>query len=236
MSGAMTLEKKASFTLEPHVFEPRHVLAWFGFTLSAGIVNAGAVLASDTVVTHITGSVTNVALDASLGAALLFVISLFIGGAMVASLVRETLRSRPRIAPVVPIALATTTLLAVTLAGHLGAFGQFGATDSASTKTYLMLGLLAASMGMLNAAVAGVTGNQVRPTSAGRRRTSPATSFVVCSEPGRGRAPSSGGPPSVSPCSACSAWARSSRLGCVALTLLPAREPVSVPDSRSQAR
>ena len=156
MSDAMTLEKK--------VFELRFVLAWLGFTLSAGIVNAGAVLASDTVVTHITGNVTNVALDASLGVALLFVISLFIGGAMLASLVRETLRSHPRLAFFVPIAISTSTLLAVAFAGRLGAFGEFGQFGSAGMRRYLMLGLLAASMGMLNAAVAGVTGNQVRTT------------------------------------------------------------------------
>ncbi|MDB4943569.1 MAG: putative transrane protein [Labilithrix sp.] len=152
-----------ALSFEDRIFEPRYVASWIGFTLSAGIVNAGAVLACDTVVTHVTGNVTQVALDKELGFALLFIVASFIGGAMLAALVRETLGSRPRVAFAAPIAASAAVLLAISFVGSLGLFGAFG-ESRVSSRTFLLLAVLAGAMGMLNASVAGVTGNQVRTT------------------------------------------------------------------------
>lgn len=149
---------------EGRVFEPRFVFGWLLFTLSAGIVNAGAVLASNTVVSHITGNVTALALDASLGVTLLVVIALFVVGAMLSTLLAESLSSRPVLGFALPITLAAALLVTTALAGKSGFFGVFGAAHKVTKLTFVMLGLLALPMGMVNAAVATATSNQVRTT------------------------------------------------------------------------
>ena len=149
---------------EGRIFEPRYVFGWLLFTLSAGIVNAGAVLASNTVVSHITGNVTALALDASLGVTLLVVVALFVVGAILASLLAESLSSKPALGFALPITFAAALLLTTAIAGKSGLFGVFGAAHEMTSLTFVMLGLLALAMGMVNAAVAGATNNQVRTT------------------------------------------------------------------------
>lgn len=146
------------------IFEPRNVASWILFTFGAGIVNAGAVLASDTVVSHITGNVTNVALDASLGAALAIAVGSFLAGAMMGSFFAERFAARPIQAFVAPVAAASGLLFVVSSLGAHGAFGTFGVVSKLGAPALIMLALLASSMGLLNSGVAAATGNQVRTT------------------------------------------------------------------------
>ncbi|MDF2692120.1 MAG: putative transrane protein [Labilithrix sp.] len=155
-------------TLEARIFEPRYYLGWLLFTLSAGFVNAGTVVACKSFVTHITGNVTNLAGGSALGGTSLardyaFIVGMFIGGAMLAVLIAETLRSRPKFAFALPVLASFAILVAIGLAGRAGSFGPFGADqDEMGPRAFTMLGLLGAAMGMVNASIANATANQVR--------------------------------------------------------------------------
>jgi Protein of unknown function (DUF1275) len=153
----------AAFAVDSRIFQPRHLLGWLLFTGSAGFVNAGALVASKSFVTHITGSVTNIASDWALAGNYLVVVGMFIGGAMLAVLVAETLRSRAKLAFALPVLLSFGMLVAIGLAGRAGSFGTFGAAeDGLGPRAFMMLGLLAAAIGMVNASVANATANQIR--------------------------------------------------------------------------
>lgn len=176
------------FYTESEIFKPRHVFGWVVFTLSAGFVNASAVLASKNVVSHITGNVTNMATDTALAGSYLLVVTLFIVGAMVAVLVTETLRERPKLAFAIPIVMSTVLLVAISIAGRRGHFGVFG-DDDPSASEFTMLGLLAGSMGLVNAAISAATNNQIRVT----HLSGPATDFAghvvrAALDRGKGRA------------------------------------------------
>ncbi len=151
-------------TNDDHVFRLRAVLGWLAFTTAAGVVNAGAVLGCDNFVTHVTGTVTNVALDGSLARVFCIVIGAFIAGAMFAVLMAETFRSRPPVALVLPVLVAFTLLIVIAIAGKADAFGDFGQHREDIRRTLPMLATLAAAMGLVNAAVASVTRNQIRIT------------------------------------------------------------------------
>src|SRR5262245_14608765 len=105
------------FASESRVFAPRHVLGWTLFTLSAGFVNAGSLVACRNFATHITGSVTNLAADASVASDYVLVIALFIGGAMLGVLVAETLKARPKLAFALPVLISFTILVTIAVAG-----------------------------------------------------------------------------------------------------------------------
>lgn len=161
-------------TIEDHVFKPQHVVAWLLYTLSTGVTNAAAVMACDNFVTNITGHVTNLGVDASTTGEIALVISLFIVGAMLGVLVSETMKSRPRIAFSLPVAVSVAMLCAIGIAGRVGFFGRFGATEDATPRMSVMLGILATSMGMINASIAVATSNQIRIT----HLTGPATDLA----------------------------------------------------------
>lgn len=137
-------------------------MGWTLFTLAAGFVNAGALFACNNVVTHITGSITNIAVDASLASHLALVVLLFIVGGMIAVLMGEMFESRPKLAFVLPVLMSFGTLLAIAIAGRAGYFGAFGVDSEKSGRAFAMLGLLAAAMGMANASIAVATDNQIR--------------------------------------------------------------------------
>ncbi len=151
-------------SFEGKLFEPRNVASWLLFSLGAGTVNAGAVLASNTVVSHVTGSVTNLALDGSLATVLAFVVGSFLAGAMGGSFFAESFKMRPVQAFVAPVAVSSAILFVVSSLGGHGAFGVFGVGAKLDVAEVVMLGLLSASMGVLNAGVAAATGNKIRTT------------------------------------------------------------------------
>ncbi|HVJ93735.1 MAG TPA: DUF1275 family protein, partial [Labilithrix sp.] len=132
------------------------------FTASAGFVNAGAVMACETVVSHITGSVTNLAADEPRARDYVLVTASFIGGAMLAVLISETFRARPKLAFSLPVFASFGMLVAVGLVGKAGWFGPFGAGPTFTAAMVAMLAVLGAAMGMVNAAVANATNQQIR--------------------------------------------------------------------------
>ncbi|MFO0676498.1 MAG: YoaK family protein [Polyangiaceae bacterium] len=170
------------------IFAPRFATGWVAFALAAGFVNAAAVMACKNFVTHVTGNITNIAVDSDFAGKFILVVTSFIVGAMIAVLVAETMKARARVAFTLSISLVSLTLVAVGVLGRGGFFGPFGISDEVNTRAFVMLGLLAASMGMLNAAVANVTNNQIRVT----HMTGPATDLagnLVRAALGGGRGP-----------------------------------------------
>lgn len=152
--------------LERHVFLPRHVIGWALFSASAGFTNASAVLACKTFVTHVTGTVTSLGIDVDtpeLALDYVLVVASFLAGGMLAVLVSETLSSRPKLAYALPLMGSFAFLVGIAVAGNGGLFGPFG-VDPIEQRTFAMLGVLAAAMGMANAAVAIYTRNTVRIT------------------------------------------------------------------------
>ncbi len=157
------------------IFETRSILGWLLFTFSAGFVNAAAVMACQNFVAHITGNVTNIAVESTQAASFILVVAMFIGGAMAAYLLAETLsRAGKGAAFVIPVLLSFTILIAIGVTGKSGAFGAFGSDHRVSSGSFTMLALLAAALGMVNAAVANVTRNQIRIT----HLTGPATDLA----------------------------------------------------------
>lgn len=162
------------FANEERIFAPRHVLGWVLFTLASGFVNASAVMACQNFVTHITGNVTNLAADAPRAADYMFVIASFIGGGMIAVLIGEMMRARPKAAFALPLLASFVTLLGIAVAGKTGIFGAFGVDDHDNERAFIMLGLLAAVMGMVNASLGVATDNKIRVT----HLTGPATDLA----------------------------------------------------------
>ncbi|MBX3259964.1 MAG: DUF1275 domain-containing protein [Labilithrix sp.] len=137
-------------------------------------MNASAVMACQNFVTHITGNVTNLAADAPRAADYMFVIASFIGGGMIAVLIGEMMRARPKAAFALPLLASFVTLLGIAVAGKTGIFGAFGVDDHDNERAFIMLGLLAAVMGMVNASLGVATDNKIRVT----HLTGPATDLA----------------------------------------------------------
>jgi uncharacterized membrane protein YoaK (UPF0700 family) len=163
---------------DERIFQPKHVLGWTLFTLSAGFINASAVMACKSFVTHMTGNVTNLAVDTSRTTEYAFVIASFIGGAMVAVLVSETMRAKPKAAFALPLLASFVTLVVLAVLGRAGWFGAFGVDGDEGNRGFVMLGVLSAVMGMVNAAVATATQNQIRVTHVTGPATDLAANFV----------------------------------------------------------
>lgn len=161
------------FATDEGIFAPRSLVAWLLFTLAAGFVNAGALLACRSVVTHITGSVTNLATDSSGGACIL-IVATFIGGAMIAALVAEMLKARGVIAFALPILVSFAMLVGIGVAGGAGCFGPFGAEGEVDRRAFLMIAVLSAAMGIVNGSIANATANKVRVS----HLTGPATDLA----------------------------------------------------------
>jgi len=154
-----------SFDVETQIFAPRQVLGWTLFTMSAGFVNAGAVMANKNFVTHITGNITNLATDIRLASDYVFIVVMFLAGAMVGVLMAETLKSKGALAFCLPLLVSFLTLIGISVAGKTGVFGPFGGSSpDPSQRAFVMLGLLAGAMGTINASIACATRNQIRVT------------------------------------------------------------------------
>lgn len=160
------------------VHAPSRVASWLGLALSAGAVNAIALAACSRFVTHVTGTVTRIGVDAlrwPLVAEYLLVLAAFVVGAAVSVVLSEGRRLRGLSARAwVPLGVTAALLAACGAAGSLGAFGPFGG-DVEQPGDFAFLAVLAFAMGLQNASVATATGMFVRTT----HMTGPATDLGV---------------------------------------------------------
>jgi len=160
------------------VHAPARLLGWFVLAFSAGAVNAIAFAACARFVTHVTGIVTRIGLDAGHVVLLLeyfLVLGAFVLGAASAVALCDGRRWRglsPR--PWLPLAAVSAVLGTVGVAGELGAFGTFGGGVE-EPGDFALLTVLAFAMGMQNAGVATATGMLVRTT----HMTGPATDLGI---------------------------------------------------------
>jgi carbonic anhydrase/acetyltransferase-like protein (isoleucine patch superfamily)/uncharacterized membrane protein YoaK (UPF0700 family) len=145
----------------------RHMPSWLLLALSAGSVNAVAFLACSRFVTHVTGTVTLMGMDARsivLAADYLLVLTCFIVGAMASARwidIRYYRQRRPFYP--LPLVLVAVILFALALGGVHGVFGTFGGSVE-GRRDFAFLSIMAFAMGLQNAAVATTTGFVVRTT------------------------------------------------------------------------
>lgn len=156
----------------------RHAPSWVLLTMAAGAVNAGAFLACRRFVTHVTGTVTLLGMDADNWHLMLdyaVVLACFIAGAMTSVLLIDG-RHHRGLRPLYELALGVVAALLalVSALGAVGAFGPFGGAVE-SLPDFALLSILGFAMGLQNAAVATSTGAVVRTT----HLTGPATDLGV---------------------------------------------------------
>jgi len=160
------------------VLSLRHWPSWMLLALAAGAVNAGAFVACERFVSHMTGIVSRIGLDAGTWGLMVeyaLVLVSFIGGAMMSVLAiqaRVIRGKRPLHA--LPLLAVALVLAIVGFAGHLGAFGSIGGQVE-EAPDFEFLCVLAFAMGLMNASVATSTALSVRTT----HMTGPATDFGV---------------------------------------------------------
>lgn len=160
------------------IFSARHAPSWLLFAFAAGAVNASALYACNTFVTHVTGTVTQLGVKiAHLTLMLDFslVLLCFIAGAMLSGLLingRAHRGKRPLHALPLWFTFAIITFTAI--AGHLGLLGRFGG-EVQRPIDFVLLSILSFAMGLQNAAVATSTGLLVRTT----HLTGPATDLGI---------------------------------------------------------
>lgn len=169
----------ASLHTAETVGEPRHAVSWFLLAAAAGAVNGFAFLECQQSVTHITGNMTRLGLSWptwELATEYGTVVLSFIGGAVASVLWIQARVCRGK-APswAAPLVLVACILIAVALAGHVGAFAPFGSQLASDPPPFVLLSLLAFAMGLQNAAVASTTGLAVRTT----HLTGPATDLGI---------------------------------------------------------
>jgi uncharacterized membrane protein YoaK (UPF0700 family) len=160
------------------VLSARHWPTWLLLAFVAGAVNAGALLACDRFVSHVTGTVTRVGLDFASPALMLdyaLVLVAFIAGAMasVLAIQARVARNKPPLHSL-PLVVVAAVLVGAAVAGHFGAFGPMGGPVE-ETSDFAFLCILAFAMGLMNATVASSTALAVRTT----HMTGPATDFGV---------------------------------------------------------
>ncbi|MBK8170574.1 MAG: DUF1275 domain-containing protein [Sandaracinaceae bacterium] len=160
------------------VLSVRHATSFMLLTMGAGAVNAGAFIACERFVAHVTGNVTRIGLDASAWVLMLEYVAVlvaFVVGAMlsVAAIQARAFRGeRPR--PGIPLLMVVATLCVAALAGYWGVFGPVGGHAEKPTD-FALLYVLAGAMGLMNASVASSTAYAVRIT----HMTGPATDLAV---------------------------------------------------------
>ncbi len=160
------------------VLPRRHTAMMLLLAAAAGAVNAGAFAACDRFVTHVTGTVTRIGIDAGRWLLMLeysLVLAAFVFGAMasVIAIQGRALRGKPPLhaAPL----FGTVAVLVLTAAlGDAGYFGPIGAPAEEAIH-FAFLSLLAFGMGLLNATAASSTALAVRVT----HMTGPASDFGV---------------------------------------------------------
>lgn len=158
----------------------RHLPSWALLAFGAGAVNAGALLACQRFVSHVTGTVTHIGVDVGKDAEVLaldylLVLACFVAGATAAVLlVRRSTASSSAPRYWFPLLVVTAILVVIALGGQAGLFGVFGGSTEAA-HDFAFLAVLSFAMGMQNAAVATSTGMAVRTT----HMTGPATDLGV---------------------------------------------------------
>ncbi|HEX5659655.1 MAG TPA: YoaK family protein [Polyangiales bacterium] len=157
------------------VLTVRHSASWALLAMSAGAVNAGAFIACERFVTHVTGTVTQLGVDSGmweLTVESLTLLIAFILGAMASVFaIQGRLARGRRPLHAVPLFAVAGLLLLAGVGGHVGAFGAMGGTETG----FGLMCLLAFAMGLQNASVATSTASLVRTT----HLTGPATDLGV---------------------------------------------------------
>jgi uncharacterized membrane protein YoaK (UPF0700 family) len=160
------------------IFSPRHTPSWLLLTCAAGAVNGIGFLACAQYVTHVTGTATRLGLEwPHVGIAMeyLAVVLSFVVGAMASVLALQGRTCRGKRAKwATPLLAVAVILVGTGVAGQIGAFGPFGVM-AVTDPPFVMLSLLAFSMGLQNAAVSTTTGLAVRTT----HLTGPATDLGI---------------------------------------------------------
>jgi uncharacterized membrane protein YoaK (UPF0700 family) len=160
------------------VISSRHAPSWLLLAMGAGAVNAGALLACERFVSHVTGTVTQVGVNFERFWLMLdyfLVLLSFVAGAMASVLaIGARVQRGKQPLHILALVMVAVALILIALAGHLGAFGQFGASPD-QPGDFLMLSLLGFAMGLQNATVATSTGLAIRTT----HMTGPATDFGI---------------------------------------------------------
>lgn len=144
-------------------------LSWYNLAFTAGLINAGGLLACHRFVSHVTGFVTLSGIDFVRnswreGIAALALPGFFTLGAMTSAWFSEARpgEKSPRSITPALILVALVMVTAVAL-GHAGAFGPFGITENIM-QDYLLLVMLSFACGIQNAAATSATGASIRPT------------------------------------------------------------------------
>jgi len=174
-----------SSTQSPHILHSttdvlsrRHMFSWLLIAFAAGAVNAGAFIACERFITHMTGIITQVGLHSGAWwrmAEYILVLAAFVLGAMasVIPLQGRTLRGKPP-SHALPLWTVAVILAGIAAVGSTGVFGPIGGQlDEAAD--FALLGVIAFAMGLLNASVASTTALAVRTT----HMTGPATDLGV---------------------------------------------------------
>ncbi len=133
-------------------------------SMSAGAVNAGAYLACQRFVSHVTGTVTLIGVDFgswSLAAEYLLVLLCFVMGAMTAVFLIAV--APPKQYPARSLQLVAFLIALVAPLGLLGLFGKFGQSVE-GPGDFILLSLLSFAMGLLNATAAASTTINARLT------------------------------------------------------------------------
>lgn len=160
------------------VHDRRTLGVWLSLTFSAGVVNTTTLLACQRFVTHVTGTLTHIGADYARPMLLVdyaLVVLAFVAGAVLSYRMIDGRRVRGREPwAAAPLFLVSGCLLAVAATGQLGAFGPFGQTVE-TAGDFVLLVILAFSMGLQNASVATTTGMIVRTT----HMTGPLTDFSI---------------------------------------------------------
>ncbi len=156
------------------IFSRRHVPSWLMLSFSSGCVNAIAFMACKRFVTHLTGTFTQLGVQAAhlpVVLDLAAVIVCFIAGAMTAALLINGRAHRGK-QPLytLPLMIVAVTTAAVGAAGYAGFLGDFGGAVGGAGD-FVLLSMLSFASGLQNAAVASSTGLLVRTT----HLTGPAT-------------------------------------------------------------
>jgi uncharacterized membrane protein YoaK (UPF0700 family) len=154
----------------------RHLPSWALLAFGAGAVNAGAFVACQRFVSHVTGTLTHVGVGAGKLIALeyLLVVACFIMGATSAVLLVRRLARSGHHPWWLPLTIVAGLLCLVAMLGQRGLFGELGSAVE-TPEDFGLLALLSIAMGMQSAAVAASTGLAVRTT----HMTGPATDLSI---------------------------------------------------------
>jgi uncharacterized membrane protein YoaK (UPF0700 family) len=150
-------------------YNKRNILIWLALALQAGAVNAGGFLGCHRFVTHTTGFATHFGADLALGDltaafSMATVPIFFLFGCMFSAYFVDRRISRNR-SPKYEVLLGTMVLLLALMAllGYFGLLGVFG-DEYDGRGDYVLISILALTMGIQNASITSASGAIVRTT------------------------------------------------------------------------